>query len=200
MLDKEDKCPTVAGPKENSGCPWGDKDNDGVLDNADKCPTVAGPKENAGCPWADADGDGVLDKDDKCPKVKGTVANNGCPEVTKEVIKKLNDFSKSILFDTSKATIKPESNVQLGEIVKVMNEYSNANFKLEGYTDSTGIAAKNLQLSKDRAAAVKNYLIAKGISADRLSSEGYGITKPIDSNKTAEGRAKNRRVEIILVK
>ncbi|MEN9906991.1 MAG: hypothetical protein RLZZ540_132 [Bacteroidota bacterium] len=200
VLDKDDKCPDVAGPAENAGCPWEDKDNDGILDKDDKCPTVAGPKENAGCPWLDTDGDGVLDKDDKCPKVKGTLANKGCPEVTKEVIKKLNDFSKSVLFDSSKATIKAESNSKLEEIVKVMNEYNNANFKLEGHTDSTGSAAKNLQLSKDRAAAVKNYLIAKGISADRLSSEGYGITKPIASNKTVAGRAENRRVEIILVK
>lgn len=204
ILDKDDKCPEVAGPAANKGCPWGDQDKDGVLDKDDKCPTVAGPKENAGCPWLDTDGDGVLDKDDKCPKVKGTLANKGCPEVTTEVttevIKKLNDFSKSILFDSSKATIKAESNSKLEEIVKVMNEYSNANFKLEGHTDSTGNAAKNLQLSKDRAAAVKDYLIAKGISADRLSSEGYGITKPIASNKTVAGRAENRRVEIILVK
>ena len=200
VLDKDDKCPSEAGPAANNGCPWEDKDKDGVLDKDDKCPAVAGPAENAGCPWPDTDGDGVLDKDDKCPKVKGTLANNGCPEVTTEVIKKLNDFSKSILFDTSKATIKAESNAKLEEIVKVMNEYPNANFKLEGHTDSTGNAAKNLQLSKDRAAAVKDYLIAKGISANRLSSEGYGITKPIASNKTVEGRAENRRVEIILVK
>ncbi|HTG67535.1 MAG TPA: DUF5723 family protein [Flavobacterium sp.] len=200
VLDKDDKCPSEAGPAANNGCPWEDKDKDGVLDKDDKCPAVAGPSENSGCPWPDTDGDGVLDKDDKCPKVKGTLANNGCPEVTTEVIKKLNDFSKSILFDTSKATIKAESNAKLEEIVKVMNEYPNANFKLEGHTDSTGNAAKNLQLSKDRAAAVKDYLIAKGISANRLSSEGYGITKPIASNKTVAGRAENRRVEIILVK
>ena len=200
VLDKDDKCPDVAGPAANNGCPWEDKDNDGVLDKDDKCPDVAGPKENAGCPWPDTDGDGVLDKDDRCPKVKGTLANKGCPEVTKEVIKKLNDFSKSVLFDSSKATIKPESNDKLEGIVKVMDEYNNANFKLEGHTDSTGNVAKNLQLSKDRAAAVKNYLISKGISADRLSSEGYGVTKPIASNKTVEGRAQNRRVEIILEK
>ena len=200
ILDKDDKCPDVAGPAANNGCPWEDKDNDGVLDKDDKCPDVAGPKENAGCPWPDTDGDGVLDKDDRCPKVKGTLANKGCPEVTKEVIKRLNDFSKSVLFDSSKATIKPESNDKLEGIVKVMDEYNNANFKLEGHTDSTGNVAKNLQLSKDRAAAVKNYLISKGISADRLSSEGYGVTKPIASNKTVEGRAQNRRVEIILEK
>jgi outer membrane protein OmpA-like peptidoglycan-associated protein len=200
ILDKDDKCPSEAGPVENAGCPWTDQDKDGILDKDDKCPTVAGPKENDGCPWPDTDDDGILDKDDKCPNVKGTVANNGCPEVTTEVIKKLNDFSKSILFDSSKATIKPESYGKLEEIVKVMNEYPNANFKLEGHTDSTGNAVKNLQLSTDRAAAVKDYLIAKGISVDRLSSEGYGITRPIATNNTVEGRAENRRVEIILVK
>ncbi|WP_264618666.1 DUF5723 family protein [Flavobacterium sp. 7A] len=196
----DDKCPEVAGPAANGGCPWLDKDKDGILDKDDKCPEVAGPSENAGCPWKDTDGDGVVDKDDKCPKVKGTAANKGCPEVTAEVIKSLNNFSKAVLFDSGKSSIRTVSNAKLEEIVKVMNEYKATNFILEGYTDNTGIAAKNLQLSKERAAAVKNYLIAKGISADRLTSEGYGIVKPIASNKTATGRAENRRVEIILVK
>lgn len=200
ILDKDDKCPEVAGPVGNKGCPWADTDKDGVLDKDDNCPAVAGPVENKGCPWPDTDGDGVLDKEDKCPTVKGTAANKGCPEVTEAVIKQLNDYSKSVLFDSSKATIKAESNAKLEEMVKVMNEYPGSNFRLEGHTDSTGDAAKNLQLSKDRAAAVKDYLIAKGISADRLSSEGFGITKPIATNKTVAGRAENRRVEIILVK
>ncbi len=199
VLDKDDKCPTVAGAVENNGCPWPDTDGDTVLDKDDKCPTVAGPVENNGCPWVDTDGDTVLDKDDKCPMVKGTVANKGCPEVTAAVIKKLNEFSKSVLFDSSKATIKAESNNNLEEMVKVMKEYNSANFRLEGHTDNTGNAVKNLQLSKDRAAAIKNYLIANGINEFRLSSEGYGITKPIASNKTVAGRAQNRRVEIILV-
>jgi outer membrane protein OmpA-like peptidoglycan-associated protein len=227
VLDKDDKCPTVGGPVENNGCPWKDTDGDTVVDKDDKCPTVAGAVENNGCPWSDTDGDGVLDKDDKCPNVAGLTAfagcpdtdkdgladqedacptvagpisNKGCPEVTAAVIKKLNEFSKSVLFDSSKATIKAESNDNLEEMAKVMSEYNSANFRLEGHTDSTGNAAKNLQLSKDRAAAIKNYLIAKGINESRLSSEGYGITKPIASNKTDAGRAQNRRVEIILVK
>jgi outer membrane protein OmpA-like peptidoglycan-associated protein len=200
VADRDDACVNIAGPAENKGCPWLDTDKDDVLDKDDKCPKVVGPKENGGCPWEDTDEDGVADKDDKCPNVKGTAANKGCPEVTAEVIKSLNNFSKAVLFDSGKATIRTESNAKLEEMVKVMNEYNTANFKLEGYTDNTGIAAKNLQLSIDRAAAVKNYLIAKGISADRLISEGYGIVKPIASNKTAEGRAQNRRVEIVLVK
>ncbi len=200
VADKNDACVDVAGPAENKGCPYADTDKDGTVDKDDKCPTVAGPKENNGCPWADTDGDGIADKDDKCPTVKGTAANKGCPEVTAEVIKELNNFSKAILFNSGKATIRPESNVKLEEIVKVMSSYSAANFTLEGYTDSTGSAVKNLQLSKERAAAVKAYLIAKGISADRLSSEGYGVVKPIASNKTEAGRAQNRRVEILLAK
>ena len=177
-----------------------DTDGDGVADKDDACVDVAGPKENNGCPWPDTDGDGIADKDDKCPTVKGTAANNGCPEVTAEVIKELNNFSKAILFNSGKATIRPESNLKLEEIVKVMNNFSTANFVLEGYTDSTGSVVKNLQLSKDRAAAVKEYLVANGINADRLSSEGYGIEKPIASNKTEAGRAQNRRVEILLAK
>jgi outer membrane protein OmpA-like peptidoglycan-associated protein len=148
----------------------------------------------------DTHGDSVLDKDDKCHSIKGLVSNSGCPVVDTAVLKKLNDFYKSILFDSGKSTIKQESTTNIDEIVKVMSEYGSANFKLEGYTDNTGVVANNLKLSKDRAAAVKAYLISKGISANRLSSEGYGIIKPIADNKTVAGRTLNRRVEIILMK
>jgi hypothetical protein len=86
------------------GCP--DTDKDGVADKDDKCPTVAGPKENAGCPFPDTDGDGVLDKDDKCPEVKGTVANNGCPDESEAVMMKLNEYGSTILFDSGKASLK----------------------------------------------------------------------------------------------
>ncbi|MCL1867906.1 MAG: OmpA family protein [Paludibacter sp.] len=79
VLDKDDKCPSVAGPAENNGCPWPDTDGDGVLDQYDKCPNVAGPKENNGCPWPDTDGDGVTDNIDRCPNVAGPKENNGCP-------------------------------------------------------------------------------------------------------------------------
>ena len=117
-----------------------------------------------------------------------------------EVIKKINEFSKTILFDTGKATIKAESFPSLDGIVAVLNEYNTANFKIEGHTDSTGKPASNLKLSKDRAAAVRKYLVDKGISESRLTSQGYGSKKPIATNKTLKGRNLNRRVEIILVK
>ncbi len=79
VTDNLDKCPEISGPSENSGCPWGDKDGDGVTDNIDKCPDVSGPKENKGCPWLDSDGDGVHDGLDKCKDLAGPIENNGCP-------------------------------------------------------------------------------------------------------------------------
>ena len=104
IADKDDACPEVAGLESFKVVLI--LTVTVLLINHDKCPTVKGPKENGGCPWPDTDGDGVLDKDDRCPEVKGTVANNGCPEVTEEVIKKLNAYAKTILFNSGKATFK----------------------------------------------------------------------------------------------
>jgi len=132
--------------------------------------------------------------------MKGPASNQGCPEVSDEVVKKLNEFAKVILFDTGKSSIKFESQSTLDAIKKIMNEYPNAKFKIEGHTDSTGKLETNMRLSNERAAAVKDYLIANGISADRLSSEGFGPNQPVASNKTKAGRAQNRRTEIKLVK
>lgn len=194
--DKDDKCPTVAGLKELGGCP--DSDGDGIADGDDKCPNEAGPKENNGCPWPDRDGDGVLDKDDQCPDLAGPASNQGCPEVTEEVKKTLNEYAKTILFDTGKSSIKTESEKVLKDIIAIINEYPTAKFSVEGHTDSVGSAANNLKLSKERAASVMQYLIQNGVGSSRLSSEGFGEDKPIASNNTAAGRAVNRRVEINL--
>lgn len=198
IADKDDACPEVKGLANFGGCP--DTDGDGTQDKNDKCPEVKGPKENAGCPWPDSDKDGVLDKDDKCPDVAGTAANNGCPEVSDEVVKKLNDFAKTILFDTAKASFQQQTFPVLQSIAGILKEYPTAVFSIEGHTDSDGKDETNQKLSEDRAAAVKNYLIENGIASSRLSSVGYGETKPIDSNKTKAGKANNRRVEVKLVK
>jgi outer membrane protein OmpA-like peptidoglycan-associated protein len=198
IADKDDACPEVAGLAALKGCP--DADGDGVADKDDKCPTVAGPRENGGCPWPDTDGDGVLDKDDKCPTVKGTVANQGCPEVSEEVIKSLNNYGKTVLFNSGKSTFKKETYPVLQSITSILKEYPYSKFMIEGHTDSDGSNALNQTLSENRAAAVKNYLIENGVAADRLQSTGYGETKPIASNKTAKGKAMNRRVEISLIK
>lgn len=198
IADIDDRCPEVAGPQSLKGCP--DTDGDGIADIDDKCPNEKGPRENAGCPWPDTDGDGVLDKDDKCPEVKGTVANNGCPEVSEESIKKLNEYAKTILFNSGKATFKEQTLPVLQNITSILKEYPHARFMIEGHTDSDGADAMNQTLSENRATAVKNYLIENGIAADRLESAGYGESRPIATNKTAAGKAANRRVEVKLIK
>ena len=198
IIDNEDACPDVKGTKMMNGCP--DADGDGVADKDDNCPDVKGPKENAGCPWPDTDGDGVNDREDQCPDVPGTINNNGCPEVSAAVQKALNDYAKTILFDTGKSSIKAQSEKVLNDIVGILKEYPNAKFTVDGHTDSVGSDKLNMELSESRAASVKNFLVENGIDASRLSSKGYGETMPIDSNKTSAGRANNRRVEINLIK
>ncbi|WP_353777215.1 OmpA family protein [Winogradskyella sp. 3972H.M.0a.05] len=198
VKDGDDNCPTVPGLASLAGCP--DADGDGVADGDDNCPNEAGPAANNGCPWPDTDGDGVLDKDDQCPNEKGTVANNGCPEInpTAEVMATLNSYARTILFDTGRASFKKETDKVLQAMVAIFKEYPKASFDIEGHTDSVGSAKSNQLLSERRANAVRDYLIANGINADRLTATGYGEDKPIDDNKTRSGRANNRRVEVKL--
>ncbi len=198
IADPQDACPTVAGLAELNGCP--DADGDGIADGDDECPNEAGPAANNGCPYEDRDGDGVLDKDDQCPDVAGTVANNGCPEVTVEVIKEINEYSKTILFDYDKASIRQESYSALQSIADIMKEYPNTVFHIEGHTDSRGSDSYNMKLSKERAASVMDYLTTIGMPGNRLTSEGYGEERPVATNNTAAGRQQNRRVEISLNK
>lgn len=194
--DPQDECPTVAGLETMNGCP--DADEDGITDEEDECPNEAGPAENNGCPFEDSDNDGVNDPDDECPEVAGPVENNGCPEPTEEVVDELNEYSRTVLFQLNSAEVRPESEEALMSIVDIMEEYSNTTFHIEGHTDSTGAAAYNEQLSRERAESVKQFLVENGISEDRLTSEGYGESRPIATNNTAAGREENRRVEISL--
>ncbi len=207
IADKDDACPEVKGLKANNGCP--DADGDGVIDSKDKCKDVKGPAANDGCPWPDTDGDGILDKDDNCPKVKGVASNKGCPEVKEEVVvevitaeakAQLDAYAKTIYFNSNKSTFKGGVRPKLDAIYEIMVQFPNANFTIEGHTDSQGPAAYNQKLSQKRADAVRLYLIDKGLDASRLTSVGYGEDSPIDTNKTSKGRANNRRVEIKLVK
>lgn len=194
VADLDDSCPDVPGLAQYKGCP--DTDNDGVADNLDKCPEKPGPIVNEGCP--DTDSDGVADNMDKCPEVPGTAENYGCPEVSVEVKKRLAFAATAIQFNLGKATIQSSSNKILNEIVQILNDYPDYNMTIDGYTDNTGNAQRNLELSKERANAVKDYFVSKGIAADRLQADGHGSENPVASNKTRAGRAKNRRVEMDL--
>jgi outer membrane protein OmpA-like peptidoglycan-associated protein len=191
IADGADKCPDLAGPEELYGCP--DTDKDGLIDPEDKCPELAGLIALAGCP--DADGDSITDAEDKCPDVPGIAANKGCPEIKEEVKQLFTQALQGIQFETGKAVIRPSSFAILDNVVKVMNENPAYLLTIEGHTDNVGKSDFNLELSQKRADAVREYLVKKGIASGRMTSTGYGDTKPVEDNKQAAGRAKNRRVE-----
>lgn len=196
--DEHDKCPTVPGVAKYNGCPVPDTDGDGINDEEDKCPTVAGVARYNGCPVPDTDGDGVNDEEDKCPTVPGTKENNGCPVVTKEMEQKMNYAAKRIFFITGSAKLSKKSDAALNEVIKILSDDKNVKLSIEGHTDNVGKAAYNKTLSEKRAASVKTYLVSHGVDESRLTSEGFGMEKPVASNKTAAGRAQNRRVELKL--
>ena len=191
VVDKDDLCPDVFGLATLGGCP--DADGDGVPDHLDKCPKVAGSPDMEGCP--DSDGDGIPDHLDRCPNVKGVASMQGCPEVTEKTKKLFERALNGIQFESGKSTIKSSSNSILDQVVAVMNENPSYDLQINGHTDSQGDDAKNQKLSEERAAAVRTYLVNKGIAADRLESFGYGETVPVADNATPAGRAQNRRVE-----
>jgi outer membrane protein OmpA-like peptidoglycan-associated protein len=103
-----------------------------------------------------------------------------------------------ILFDTNKATLRQNAQVALGKLAGIVSVFPNINLRIEGHTDSTGTDAINDRLSRERAHSVMAFLKGQGVAATRMTAEGYGSRIPTADNSTAEGRAKNRRVEIIL--
>lgn len=189
--DSKDMCPQVKGPALTNGCP--DTDNDGVHNGIDKCPTVSGSPTHSGCP--DTDGDGVYDDIDRCVTIPGTAANYGCPAIKAEVKQLFQKALQGIQFETGKAIIKPVSFPILNAIVKVMKENPSYKLLIGGHTDDVGEDDMNMTLSQNRASAVADYLIGKGVDPLRLTATGYGETVPVDTNKSVKGRTRNRRVE-----
>lgn len=161
----------------------------------------------------DDDGDGVANKFDKCPNTPAGVKvdGSGCPlpelkhetkviekiVVTEEDRKVVDEAIKNLEFDLGKSTIRSTSYPSLNRVAALLIEKS-FSLKLAGHTDNTGSMQLNLRLSKERAEAVKSYLVSKGANASRIEATGYGPTQPIATNATAEGRQQNRRVEFTL--
>lgn len=229
IADKDDKCPQIAGTAKNNGCPevkdgdgdgfdddidecpyqagtakgCPDADGDGIPDKNDKCPQVAGSAKNNGCPEVtsspDSDGDGVADNLDKCPGTPGPASNSGCPEVKKEDKARLEYAARAVKFETAKAILKNESYALLDEMVGIMRGNPDYTLAISGHTDDVGEEEANLKLSQERAKACYDYLLFRGINANRLRHAGFGESRPVASNDTESGREMNRRVEFELI-
>jgi outer membrane protein OmpA-like peptidoglycan-associated protein len=186
--DEQDKCPTQPGVAKYNGCPIPDTDGDGINDENDKCPSVAGLAKYNGCPIPDTDGDGINDENDRCPDVAGVPEMNGCPAIEKF-------DAHEVTFATGKAVLTAAGKKELDLVVNYMSQHQGVSVKFDGYTDNSGSDKVNNPLSEKRAEAAKAYLVSKGIPDSRIVTEGHGSADPVADNKTAAGRAKNRRVE-----
>jgi outer membrane protein OmpA-like peptidoglycan-associated protein len=202
VLDDTDACAdTPAGDKvDEKGCSLPkDADGDGVTDDKDQCKdTPAGDKvDEKGCSLPkDKDGDGVTDDKDRCPSTPAGVKVDaeGCQVLFEQAKKPL--ILEGVNFATGKAELTPESQAILDGVAESLVAHEDIKVQVGGHTDNTGSAAVNKRLSAARAEAVRQYLISKGVAANRLTARGFGPSKPIASNKTAEGRSQNRRVEL----
>jgi len=201
ILNHADACPDEPGPASHRGCPIKDSDGDGVVDDLDKCPDQKGIVQNYGCPPKDTDGDTVWDHLDNCVKIPGPPSNQGCPATMRQwVIIQRNriKIDGTIYFDYDKDTIQSKSFPLLSQLANVLVEHPEiVSISIEGHTDSDGTNAYNLDLSRRRAGAVRDYLQRQGVARDRMSIEGFGEERPLETNDTEEGRAINRRVEFI---
>jgi len=186
VQDAQDKCPSVPGISKFNGCP--DSDNDGIQDAEDKCPGTAGLARYQGCPVPDTDNDGINDESDKCPTVAGVAEHGGCPRI---------EFNPNyVQFLKGSAILTKSAKAELDKLVNALiNDHPLVRVSVEGHTDDTGNDDINQKLSEQRAEAVKSYLAGKKVDAARVNTVGYGKSQPVVDNGTAEGKARNRRVE-----
>ncbi len=199
VVDRLDACIDVKGPVENKGCPDTDADEDGTADRLDACKNEKGPASNKGCPYPDTDKDTVTDNFDNCVNEPGPVDNQGCPASKKQLVIITADklmIKDKVYFDTGKASIQARSNALLDQVAAVLVTHTEiAQVNVEGHTDNTGDAAFNRGLSADRAKAVVDYLVKKGVAVERVKPVGFGPDRPAEDNATPKGREANRRVE-----
>lgn len=155
-----------------------------------EAPPVANP---------DRDGDGIANDVDGCPDMAGPASNGGCPVYEKVVVKpdKL-ELKEKIQFAWNDGLIEPVSYPALDDVAKALQDHKGFRVSIQGHTSSEGTDDHNQSLSNKRATAVLEYIANKGISRDRLVSQGFSSSQPIQSNSTASGREANRRVEFVV--
>lgn len=192
--DDKDLCPTEKGIL--NGCP--DSDNDGISDKDDSCKNIPGIAKYKGCPVPDADKDGIPDEEDKCPALAGSKDNNGCPEIKEAIKQQVDMAARQIFFAFASDKIEAKSFSSLDAVIAILKENPSVKLKIEAHSDNKGSFERNIFWSQQRAKAVAEYFIMKGITSDRIIFKGYGDTQPVADNATEAGRAKNRRVELKL--
>jgi outer membrane protein OmpA-like peptidoglycan-associated protein len=202
VMNAFDGCPNtpLGSPVDAAGCPPGPRDSDGdkVLDSADQCPnTPAGEQVNIrGCP-RDTDTDGVSDGRDHCPStpVGQPIDANGCPILFEKGARSV--VLRGVTFQTGRATLTPAARMVLKDIASQLVENPEYRVQISGHTDNTGSRAANVRLSIARARTVETFLEANGVPRTQVTSKGFGPDVPVASNKSASGRGKNRRVELV---
>lgn len=209
--DVIDKAPMEAedldGFEDQDGVPDPDNDWDGIPDTIDAAPNQPedfdGFEDEDGKPDTDDDGDGVPDLVDRCKDQKETINgyrdDDGCPDTVPEPLMGQGEsiVLEGITFELASARIRPESYPILDRVFESMYANPEIEVEIRGYTDSSGSLEFNNRLSEDRANAVRNYLIERGIDSYRITAKGFGPSNPIASNATEAGRAKNRRIEFL---
>lgn len=225
MPNGRDQCRLAAedrnGHKDTDGCPDAndDDDKDGVVFSADACPEQQEDKDDFededGCPEPDNDGDGLADADDRCPNeafsynMESQHDRRGCPPKLQYVTVGSDRLEPAVQFVQFKTEFLDERQTEILDEVAVLltDYYPNMRLRLEGHADGDDRGARNTddaerlnQLeSERRAQAVVAYLIEKGIDRQRLVEKGFGNDKPISREETDEGRARNRRVELVII-
>ena len=212
--DNIDKCPDEPedkdGFQDEDGCPDPDNDGDGIRDVDDLCPNDPedkdGFEDEDGCPDPDNDKDRILDKDDKCPNepetYNGFEDEDGCPDRGRVVVTETSiEILDVIYFEYNSDVIKPASYPILDAVAATMQGNPSIQLiEIQGHTDERGDDAYNLDLSDRRAKSVLKYMVGKGVAANRLTSQGYGETQPLDRAHNEKAWSKNRRVAFLIIK
>jgi len=194
ILDGLDMCPDTD-PRaliNEDGCPY-DSDGDGLLEGIDQCPATpqGAVVDETGC-RVDTDGDGVADGLDKCPdtSLEAEADESGCSRVQRGEIS-----LSTIRFGVGSAKLAPGSSPALNEVAEILRQNPNVTVEIGGHTDNEGPARLNRKISLERAEEVKRYLAVQGVPSAQMVTKGYGEVHPIASNRYADGRAENRRIE-----
>jgi len=211
IKDDADKCPDTPGIEAYGGCPFLDTDGDGIADEDDQCPAEFGLAEYQGCkkpieavtlmaigipPEQDSDNDSIPDTRDACPLTYGPLSNNGCPEIAAEEQEIIDMAFENLEFEIASPKMKVSSFQYMNNLAELIKSKPDWVLGISGHTDNIGSREFNLELSRDRANTVKDFLVSAGVEESRLQVSYFGPDKPIASNDTMDGRKQNRRVEL----